>query len=208
MQGSSGELREIAAEGLGELVEVTSQEALRPFTVQITGVHGGSRLKTLCADTVHLWPPTMSETKGLSQVADSQGTRLAPHCAGPLIRIIGDRFAWQVKAAILHTLGLLIGKAGPGLKPFVPQLQTTFLKCLSDQVSRYLNSRRIADMDAGIVCTSQRLRKIMRIGMILTTPFAGAASAPERCSKPGRAHKDEHAGGPAGQRPQRQCQDS
>lgn len=37
VQGSSGELREIAAEGLGELVEVTSQEALRPFTVQITG---------------------------------------------------------------------------------------------------------------------------------------------------------------------------
>jgi hypothetical protein len=53
---------------------------------------------------------------------------------GPLIRIIGDRFAWQVKAAILHTLGLLIAKAGPGLKPFVPQLQTTFLKCLGDQV--------------------------------------------------------------------------
>ncbi len=59
---------------------------------------------------------------------------MAPSFAGPLIRIIGDRFAWQVKAAILHTLGLLIGKAGPGLKPFVPQLQTTFLKCLSDQV--------------------------------------------------------------------------
>jgi hypothetical protein len=37
LQGSSAELREIAAEGLGELVEVTSQEALRPFTVQITG---------------------------------------------------------------------------------------------------------------------------------------------------------------------------
>ena len=56
--------------------------------------------------------------------------------SGPLIRINGDRFDWQVKAAILHTLGLLIGKAGPGLKPFVPQLQTTFLKCLSDQVTR------------------------------------------------------------------------
>jgi hypothetical protein len=54
--------------------------------------------------------------------------------AGPLIRIIGDRFAWEVKAAILHTLGLLIGKAGTGLKPFVPQLQTTFMKCLGDQV--------------------------------------------------------------------------
>ena len=55
--------------------------------------------------------------------------------AGPLIRIIGDRFAWEIKAAILHTLGLLIAKAGAGLKPFVPQLQTTFLKCLGDQVS-------------------------------------------------------------------------
>ena len=93
---------------------------------------------------------------------------------GPLIRIIGDRFPWQIKAAILKTLGLLIGyvcgghvhygrrgffaaaisaswltrptpphstslhsrpdcrKAGAGLKPFVPQLQTTFVKCLSD----------------------------------------------------------------------------
>lgn len=37
VQGSSAELREVAAEGLGELVDVTSQEALRPFTVQITG---------------------------------------------------------------------------------------------------------------------------------------------------------------------------
>ena len=58
---------------------------------------------------------------------------------GPLIRIIGDRFTWQVKAAILQTLGLLIAKAGPGLKPFVPQLQTTFLKCLADQVQAVLN---------------------------------------------------------------------
>lgn len=38
LQGSSAELREIAAEGLGELVDVTSVEALRPFTVQITGM--------------------------------------------------------------------------------------------------------------------------------------------------------------------------
>lgn len=36
-KGSSAELRELAAEGLGELVEVTSEESLRPFTVQITG---------------------------------------------------------------------------------------------------------------------------------------------------------------------------
>ena len=41
-------------------------------------------------------------------------------------------YSSQVKAAILLTLGLLITKAGAGLKPFVPQLQTTFLKCLND----------------------------------------------------------------------------
>ncbi|KAL4444093.1 hypothetical protein ABPG75_011830 [Micractinium tetrahymenae] len=87
LQGSSAELRELAAEGLGELVEVTGEDALKPYVVQITG---------------------------------------------PLIRIIGDRFPWQIKAAILKTLGLLISKAGAGLKPFVPQLQTTFVKCLSD----------------------------------------------------------------------------
>lgn len=89
LQGTSAELRETAAEGLGELVDVTSDEALRPFVVQITG---------------------------------------------PLIRIIGDRFPWEIKAAILTALGLLIRKSGTGLKPFVPQLQTTFLKCLPDQV--------------------------------------------------------------------------
>lgn len=32
------------------------------------------------------------------------------------------------------TLGQLIRRAGAGLKPFVPQLQTTFVKCLNDQV--------------------------------------------------------------------------
>ncbi len=53
---------------------------------------------------------------------------------GPLIRIIGDRFASGVKAAILGTMSALLGKAGPALKPFLPQLQTTFLKCLTDPV--------------------------------------------------------------------------
>ena len=29
---------------------------------------------------------------------------------GPLIRILGDRFTWNVKVAVLQTLGLLLGK--------------------------------------------------------------------------------------------------
>jgi hypothetical protein len=48
----------------------------------------------------------------------------------------------QIKAAILATLGGLITKAGPGLKPFVPQLQTTFLKCLSDPAGGWVQVAR------------------------------------------------------------------
>lgn len=83
----SAEVREAAACGIGELVEVTSTKFLQPFLIKITG---------------------------------------------PLIRIVGDRFPPAVKAAILHTLGLLLGKGAASLKPFVPQLQTTFVKALGD----------------------------------------------------------------------------
>ena len=51
---------------------------------------------------------------------------------GPFIRIVGDRFPWQVKAAILTTLGILLDAAKMTLKPFLPQLQTTFVKSLKD----------------------------------------------------------------------------
>eukprot|EP00735_Rhodelphis_limneticus_P006871 TRINITY_DN1932_c0_g1::TRINITY_DN1932_c0_g1_i1::g.23049::m.23049 TRINITY_DN1932_c0_g1::TRINITY_DN1932_c0_g1_i1::g.23049 ORF type:complete len:2717 (+),score=940.13,sp/F4I893/ILA_ARATH/35.18/0.0,HEAT/PF02985.17/1.4e+03,HEAT/PF02985.17/1.4e+03,HEAT/PF02985.17/1.9e+03,HEAT/PF02985.17/67,HEAT/PF02985.17/6.2e+03,HEAT/PF02985.17/34,HEAT/PF02985.17/3.3e+03,HEAT/PF02985.17/0.11,HEAT/PF02985.17/0.013,HEAT/PF02985.17/0.069,HEAT/PF02985.17/1.4e+03,HEAT/PF02985.17/0.012,HEAT/PF02985.17/8e+03,HEAT/PF02985.17 len=54
---------------------------------------------------------------------------------GPLIRVIGDRFPWQIKASILKTLILLIDKGGAMLKPFLPQLQTTFIKCINDPTS-------------------------------------------------------------------------
>ncbi len=91
-QGSSPEVREAAADGLGELVALSGPEALRPHVVGVTG---------------------------------------------PLIRVLGDRFPPATRAAILRTLGLLLSRAGPGLKPFVPQLQTTFLKCLGDEVRCY-----------------------------------------------------------------------
>ncbi|XP_073291108.1 protein ILITYHIA [Primulina huaijiensis] len=95
----SAELREQAALGLGELIEVTSEKALREFVIPITG---------------------------------------------PLIRIIGDRFPWQVKSAILSTLSIMIQKGGIALKPFLPQLQTTFIKCLQDNTRTVRSSAALA----------------------------------------------------------------
>lgn len=82
-----GDEKEGAAQGLGEVIKVTSASALQPSVVTITG---------------------------------------------PLIRILGDRFSWQVKAAVLETLAILLAKVGVMLKQFLPQLQTTFLKALND----------------------------------------------------------------------------
>ncbi|XVF57046.1 hypothetical protein PTKIN_Ptkin06aG0171600 [Pterospermum kingtungense] len=95
----SAELREQAALGLGELIQVTSEQSLKEFVIPITG---------------------------------------------PLIRIIGDRFPWQVKSAILSTLSIMIRKGGIALKPFLPQLQTTFIKCLQDNTRTVRSSAALA----------------------------------------------------------------
>ncbi|KAL3667889.1 hypothetical protein V7S43_006770 [Phytophthora oleae] len=87
LMNGSPELRQSAAAGLGELVELSSAPALRPYLIKLTG---------------------------------------------PLIRIAGDRFPGHVKAAILQTLEIILMKGGVALKPFLPQLQTTFVKALND----------------------------------------------------------------------------
>lgn len=81
------ELKEQAAQGLGEVIRLTDAASLRQSVISITG---------------------------------------------PLIRILGDRFSFSVKVAVLETLALLLAKVGVQLKPFLPQLQTTFLKALND----------------------------------------------------------------------------
>ena len=81
------DLKESAGHGLGEIIKLTSVEALKPSVIHITG---------------------------------------------PLIRILGDRFSHNVKTAVLDTLAILLSKASAMLKPFLPQLQTTFLKALND----------------------------------------------------------------------------
>jgi len=77
---------------------------------------------------------------------------------GPLIRIVGDRFPWGVKAAILQTLKLLIGKGAMLLKPFVPQLQTTFVKALADP-TKTVRLRGAAALSA-LVALSTRIEPL------------------------------------------------
>eukprot|EP00299_Pterocystis_sp_00344_P013126 c6397_g1_i1.p1 GENE.c6397_g1_i1~~c6397_g1_i1.p1 ORF type:complete len:852 (+),score=258.65 c6397_g1_i1:525-3080(+) len=68
-------------------------------------------------------------------VSMTQATALQSHFAamtGPLIRIFGERCPWQVKAAILQSLALLLQKGSQALKAFTPQLLSTFTKGLKD----------------------------------------------------------------------------
>eukprot|EP00929_Paragymnodinium_shiwhaense_P086899 TRINITY_DN47277_c0_g2_i1.p1 TRINITY_DN47277_c0_g2~~TRINITY_DN47277_c0_g2_i1.p1 ORF type:complete len:2755 (+),score=912.30 TRINITY_DN47277_c0_g2_i1:113-8377(+) len=87
LQHGTTEVRELAAKGLRELVDHTSEKALEPYVRKITG---------------------------------------------PLIRIVGDRFPSSLKEAIVDTLKALLLRGGTTLKPFLPQLQTTYVKCLAD----------------------------------------------------------------------------
>jgi hypothetical protein len=52
--------------------------------------------------------------------------------AGPLIRLVGDRFGPSVKMATLNSLIALIDKVGLSAKSIFPQLQTSYIKALSE----------------------------------------------------------------------------
>ncbi|CAI5513713.1 unnamed protein product [Closterium sp. Naga37s-1] len=107
----SAEMREAAADGLAELIDVASEAALRPFVVPITG--SGQGVHCPQALTCPLRP-------SLSPISPPAALSTYPPSLSPLIRIVGDRFPWQVKAAILSTLAILISKGGIALKPFLP----------------------------------------------------------------------------------------
>lgn len=68
-------------------------------------------------------------------VACTNAEALKPYfikLTGPLIRTVGDKFPAAVKEEILYALTLIMGKGGASLKPFLPQLQTTFVRTLND----------------------------------------------------------------------------
>ncbi|CAK9164333.1 unnamed protein product [Ilex paraguariensis] len=185
----SAELREQAALGLGELIEVTSEQALKEFVIPITGavwvvvveqqqhdmrwgaewrcwgdkgVGGvcgeGERIdgglfageRFCCGELVRLdhrgWRVGEMGRLGLQwgfAFCHEREMRILLSFR-PLIRIISDRFPWQVKGAILSTLSIIIRKGGMALKPFLPQLQTTFIKCLQDNTRTVRSSAAFA----------------------------------------------------------------
>ncbi|GAA6024607.1 hypothetical protein JCM11491_006044 [Sporobolomyces phaffii] len=70
---------------------------------------------------------------------------------GPLIRVIGDRFPAPVKSAILSTLTTLLVRVPQFVKPFFPQLQRTFVKCVVDPTSLSVRNRGAAALGALMV---------------------------------------------------------
>lgn len=60
---------------------------------------------------------------------------------GPLIRVVGERFNADIKAAILSALNVLFIKVPMFLRPFVPQLQRTYVRGLGDLQSLELREK-------------------------------------------------------------------
>lgn len=63
---------------------------------------------------------------------------------GPLIRVIGERVSSDIKSAILSALRNLLLKIPQFLRPFIPQLQRTFVRSLSDPSNEKLRNGAVA----------------------------------------------------------------
>jgi HEAT repeat protein len=82
--------------------------------------------------------PDLKEQSALTlceciKVSDSESLKsTVMTITGPLIRVLGERYSWNVKSAVLDAIYNLLLKVDVVLKPFLPQLQPTFLKALND----------------------------------------------------------------------------
>lgn len=67
----------------------------------------------------------------------------ATSITGPLIRVVGEKVSSEIKSGILQALTNLLIKIPQFLRPFIPQLQRTFVRSLSDPLSESLRSRSV-----------------------------------------------------------------
>lgn len=63
---------------------------------------------------------------------------------GPLIRVIGEKVTLDIKSAILEALTALLSKIPQFLRPFIPQLQRTFVRSLLDPKNDKLRTKAVA----------------------------------------------------------------
>eukprot|EP00168_Porphyra_purpurea_P005476 TRINITY_DN16552_c0_g1_i1.p4 TRINITY_DN16552_c0_g1~~TRINITY_DN16552_c0_g1_i1.p4 ORF type:complete len:118 (+),score=42.17 TRINITY_DN16552_c0_g1_i1:324-677(+) len=99
--------------------------------------------------------------------------------AGALIRVLSERFPWQVRAAALAALLALLDAAGRSLRAFSPQVQSTGLKALAD--GSRLVRRRGAAVLAALVGVSPRVEPLLAD---LTTLAAGGAAGTAAAPSP------------------------
>jgi len=124
--------------------------------------------------------PEMKETSALGlsdaiKAATSDALKQSVvHITGPLIRVLGDRYGPTVRVAMLETINILLVKCGPMLKPFLPQLQTTFVKALND-ASRPVRLKAAEAM-------SQLIIIHMRVDPVFTELVNGVKSYPDDSS--------------------------
>lgn len=65
---------------------------------------------------------------------------------GPLIRIIGEKVSSNIKASILFAINNLLIKIPQFLRPFIPQLQRTFVRLLNDPSNDELRNRSVVGL--------------------------------------------------------------
>lgn len=95
---------------------------------------------------------------------------------GPLIRVIGERVSSDIKSAILGALISLLKKIPQFLRPFIPQLQRTFVRSLSDPTNESLRSGAVTAL--GILIEFQP-----RVDSLVTELVSGARGSDDQVIK-------------------------
>lgn len=95
---------------------------------------------------------------------------------GPLIRVIGERVSSDIKSAILGALISLLRKIPQFLRPFIPQLQRTFVRSLSDSTNESLRSGAVTAL--GILIEFQP-----RVDSLVTELVSGARGSDDQVIK-------------------------